>query len=154
VVVTDIFSGSLRSPVRLITITLFWHNMRVHWMATPQDCCDRKSRAAYAQSFAPWHQATIEISQRDHSIIACLRQTHISCSSRTSRSWWITQSTQHRRRGCNSTILHEGLPCFCSRSGSFPVFCNCRFVQQTIDLSMVGVARKFFSWMCCYINAS
>jgi len=23
--------------------------------------------------------------------------------SRTSRSWWITQSTQHHRRGCNST---------------------------------------------------
>jgi len=26
-------------------------------------------------------------------------------SSRTSRSRWITQSTQHHRRGCNS-ILH------------------------------------------------
>ena len=24
------------------------------------------------------------------------------CFSRTSRSWWITQSTQHHRRGCNS----------------------------------------------------
>ena len=29
-------------------------------------CCDRKSRAAYAQSFAPWQQATIEITRRDH----------------------------------------------------------------------------------------
>jgi len=25
------------------------------------NCCDRKSRAACAQSFAPWQQATIEI---------------------------------------------------------------------------------------------
>ena len=40
-------------------------------------CCDRKSRAAYAQSFAPWQQATIEITRRDHSIIACSRHTHI-----------------------------------------------------------------------------
>ena len=40
-------------------------------------CCDRKSRAAYAQSFAPWQQATIEITQRDHYIIACSRHTHI-----------------------------------------------------------------------------
>ena len=34
----------------------------------------------------------------------CLLALHIkSCySSRTSRSWWITQSTQHHRRGCNS----------------------------------------------------
>ena len=30
-------------------------------------CCDRKSRAACAQSFAPWQQATIEITRRDHS---------------------------------------------------------------------------------------
>jgi len=40
-------------------------------------CCDRKSRAAYAQSFAPWQQATIEITRRDHSIIACSRHIHI-----------------------------------------------------------------------------
>jgi len=40
-------------------------------------CCDRKSRAAYAQSFAPWQQATIEISRRDHSVVACSRHTHI-----------------------------------------------------------------------------
>ena len=40
-------------------------------------CCDRKSRAACAQSFAPWQQATIEITQRDHSIIACSRHIHI-----------------------------------------------------------------------------
>jgi len=26
------------------------------------------------------------------------------CSSRTSRSWWIIQSTQHHRRGCNSRL--------------------------------------------------
>ena len=36
-------------------------------------CCDRKSRAAYAQSFALWQQATIEFTCHDHSIIACSR---------------------------------------------------------------------------------
>ena len=30
-------------------------------------CCDRKSRAACAQSYTPWQQATIEITRRDHS---------------------------------------------------------------------------------------
>jgi len=30
-------------------------------------CCDRKSRAAYAQSFALWQQATIEFTWHDHS---------------------------------------------------------------------------------------
>jgi len=30
--------------------------------------------------------------------------THVYfCSSRTSHSWWITQSTQRHRRGCNNT---------------------------------------------------
>jgi len=40
-------------------------------------CCDRKSWAACAQSFAPRQQATIEITRRDHSVIACSRHTHI-----------------------------------------------------------------------------
>ena len=94
-------------------------------------CCDRKSRAAYAQSFALWQhleQATIEFTCHDHSsrtlllrsivdivsiirdytprsLYCCLFAPHICmvCSSRTSRSWWITQSTQHHRRGFNST---------------------------------------------------
>ena len=35
----------------------------IHWVY----CCDRKSRAAYAQSFALWQQATIEITRHDHS---------------------------------------------------------------------------------------
>jgi len=39
-------------------------------------CCDRKSRAACAQSFAPWQQATTQITRRDHSIIACSRHVH------------------------------------------------------------------------------
>ena len=33
----------------------------------PYLCCDRKSRAAYAQSFALWQQATIEFTCHDHS---------------------------------------------------------------------------------------
>jgi len=40
-------------------------------------CCDRKSRAACAQSFALRQQATMEITRRDHSIIACSRHGYI-----------------------------------------------------------------------------
>jgi len=36
-------------------------------------------------------------------LLLLVRTTHIYfCSSRTSRSWWITQSTQRHRRGCNN----------------------------------------------------
>jgi len=36
-------------------------------------------------------------------LLLLARSTHkYFCSSRTSRSWWITQSTQRHRRGCNS----------------------------------------------------
>jgi len=46
-----------------------------------------------------------EITRRDHSTIACSRHIYEwCCSSRTSRSWWITHSTQHHRRGCNTTM--------------------------------------------------
>ena len=34
---------------------------------TSTHCCDRKSREAYAQSFALWQQATIEFTCHDHS---------------------------------------------------------------------------------------
>ena len=34
-------------------------------------------RAACAQSFAPWQQATIEFTRRDHSIIACSRHVYM-----------------------------------------------------------------------------
>jgi len=34
-------------------------------------CCDRKARAARAQSFTMWQQATIEISRCAHFIFAC-----------------------------------------------------------------------------------
>ena len=55
-----------------------------------QYCCDRKSRVAWAQSFALWQQAMIEFTCHDHSIIACSRHIYVwCCSSHTSRSWWI-----------------------------------------------------------------
>ena len=80
---------------------LLGKHLKVCWL----QCCDRKSRAAFAQSFALWQQATIEFTCRDHSIIAWSRHIYVSCcSSRTSLSWWITQSTQHHRRGCNSRL--------------------------------------------------
>ena len=58
-------------------------------------CCDRKFRVACAQSFALWQQATIEFTSYDHSVVACSRHIYVW--------WWITHSTQHHRRGCNTT---------------------------------------------------
>jgi len=40
-------------------------------------CCDRNARAACAQNFAMWQQATIEIMRRNHSIIACSRHLYV-----------------------------------------------------------------------------
>jgi len=40
-------------------------------------CCDQKAQAASAQSFTLLQQATIEITWRDHSIIACSRHIKI-----------------------------------------------------------------------------
>ena len=60
----------------------------------PSGICAKRRTAAASNS-------------RDHAsqslllLLACA--THIYfCSSRTSRSWWITQSTQHHQRGCNN----------------------------------------------------
>ena len=53
------------------------------------------------------HKASHRSNNRDHArnlSYYCLLALHkLWCySSRTSRSWWITQSTQHHWRGCNS----------------------------------------------------
>jgi len=81
------------------------HDLQI--LATASCCCDRKSRAVCAQSFASWQQETIEFTCHDHSVIACSRHIYLwCCSSCTSRSWWITQSTQHHRRGCNNVCCY------------------------------------------------
>ena len=52
-------------------------NRRNTWGTKQSYCCNRKSRAACVQSFARWQQAKIEITWRDHSIIACSLHTHM-----------------------------------------------------------------------------
>jgi len=66
-------------------------------------CCDWKAQVACAQSFTLWQQATIEITQRDHSIIACLQHIY-GCSSHTSGLRWIAHSLQRQQKGCNTTF--------------------------------------------------
>ena len=64
------------------------------------------SLSAYASRYVQSFTSSVspKITRHDHSIIACSRHIYLwCCSSRTSRSWWITQSTQHHRRGCNSS---------------------------------------------------
>jgi len=92
-------------------------------------CCDRKARAACAQSFTLCQQARIEITRRDHSsrvLVVTFNRSHVSigractprtlyyclfaphiyrcCSSRTLRSWWIAHSAQRQRSVCNSCM--------------------------------------------------
>jgi len=60
---------------------------------------------------------------RDHptrSLYYCLFAPHIygCCSSRTSRSWWITHSTQRQLRGCNKADASFCREAF-SSTGSF-----------------------------------
>jgi len=60
-----------------------------------------RARYCYVQSLTSL--VSPEITRHDHSIIACTRHIYVwCCSSRTSRSWWSTQSTQHHWRGSNS----------------------------------------------------
>ena len=77
---------------------------------------DHPTRSLSSSPFAstincsPGSQALFEVTHQDHSIgitlLLLVRATYIYfCSSRTSRSWWIIQSTQHRRRGCNTSDI-------------------------------------------------
>ena len=53
-----------------------WTPHDLHILVTASFCCDRKSRAACARSFAPWQQATIEIMLAISLSIACSHYTH------------------------------------------------------------------------------
>jgi len=57
--VTSVWIFSQKHVSRKIT----FHMIHISWFY----CCDRKSRAAYAQSFTLWQQATIEFTCHDHS---------------------------------------------------------------------------------------
>jgi len=48
-----------------------WHHL--HILVTAPLCCDWKGRAASAQSFTLWQQATTKISRRAQFISACSR---------------------------------------------------------------------------------
>jgi len=61
------FVGLRKSNWIIFCITLLsWEFLLIRYSFS-WNCCDRKARAAYAQSFAPWQQATIEFTCYDHS---------------------------------------------------------------------------------------
>jgi len=73
-----------------------------------------KARAASAQSFTPWRQATTEIMWHGHSIIACSHHLHIGAILRTSRTsihgeFHIHECnfTLHPPRGCNKRMIRN-----------------------------------------------
>jgi len=53
-----------------------WTQHDLHILVTAPFCCDRKSRAACAQSFAPWQQAAVEIMLAISLTIACSRYVY------------------------------------------------------------------------------
>ena len=66
-----------RTPPIARSLCEGWTPHDLHILVTTPFCCDRKSRAAYAQNFALWQQALIEFTCHDHSINACSRHIHI-----------------------------------------------------------------------------
>ena len=58
-----------------------WTPHDLHILVTAPFCCDRKSRAAYAQSFALWQQATMEFTCHDHSLgtlVIMFNRSHVN----------------------------------------------------------------------------
>jgi len=76
------------------TLKLTLSNIYLKWYY-----CDRKARAAYAQSFALWQQATIEITRGDHSartLVITFNRSHVSIGrTSTLRSLFYCLFTLH-----------------------------------------------------------
>ena len=125
-----------------------WTPHDLHILVTAPFCCDRKSRAACAQSFALWQQATTEFTCHDHSIIICSRHIYVwCCSSRTSRSWWITQSTQHHQRGCNISMFRNFLCTSWKPCTHSSVKLPCRiFFTKIDDCTQILIYQSWLLW--------
>ena len=75
----------------------------LHILVTAPFCCDRKARAACARRFALWQQATMEITRRDHSIIACSRHLYIGVVRRAHS----VAHTSHNRHLTTILVMHH-----------------------------------------------
>jgi len=62
-----------RGPILLHEVANLWNTFSLRGISINYivHCCDRKSQATSAQSFTLWQQATIEMTRRDRSVIAC-----------------------------------------------------------------------------------
>ena len=65
--VVYILPSNAKTPLGLFCNSNYIHLCSLTTLRSSSNCCDRKSRAAYARSFALWQQATIEFTCHDHS---------------------------------------------------------------------------------------
>ena len=86
-------------------------------------CCDWEGRAACAQSFALWQQATIEITRHNHSIIACSR--HI-------------QNTP-------CTVCHPAMECI-------PHWCCWRVLPHGVTQQNFSQKWRHFTCLCAWAS--
>ena len=115
--------------------------------------CDRKSRAACAQSFALWQQATIEITRRNHSIAVCSGHVYIlwhcrfcdrksRATSAQSFALWQQATIESTRRDHSSSFFWASsfIHCLASldfRAGVEQPF-GCLIVQNHQAVQSVG----------------
>ena len=107
------WGASLRAVIRGVTMEARGTISRAqnHYKGSAQAFRSRQNGAVTRMSsgrYAKLHTVTASNNrdQTTRSLYYCLFAPHICgcCSSRTSRSWWITHSTQRHRRGCNITF--------------------------------------------------
>jgi len=100
------------APTPLLFITASWV-ITVSWVISSFinidlkqiccSCCNRKARAASVQSFTLWQQVTMDITRRDHCIIACSHHVYMGVVLRTHPVRGESH-IQRQRRGCNAAI--------------------------------------------------
>jgi len=75
-------------------------------------------------------------------------QTWWCYSSRTSRSWWIIQWTQHHRRGCNNTIADWSVKCTARHCNVVIYIRNYKAHYQVLVDSCFKDNVKYPVWTC------
>ena len=113
-------------------------------VAVKFNCCDRKSRVAYAQSFALWQQATIEFTCHDHSprmLVVTFNGSQVSIGrASTPRSLYYCLFTPH----ICMVLFFTHIPSMVNRTiNATPPE---RLQQHPLLFTMNRTDRMFFVW--------
>jgi len=119
-----------------------WTRHDLHILVTAPFCCDRKSQAACAQSFALWQQATIEIMHRNLSydcLLAPLIYIVVLCAH-------PVRGESHNQRNTTREVATPHVPYWADLGRGWAYFSACE-LQWTLKFNICWIRSRWMDYL-------